>query len=137
MASENRTVSTVCCEVPTCQYPGSRVWYCDDCGGSKICEGCWDSQIAHAKGRVGRDGEPHEQADPVVVEVYKKILEPPTDATELALLHLADAGSLWFGESGQDRSPPKCLLTICHCQMCISMIKVTKCFCATMDDTPR
>jgi hypothetical protein len=85
------------CGDPRCQTPDARVWYCDDCG-SKICGNCWSLQVSHQPGKVGRDNKAHERADPVVVEVYKKILNPPVDAKELEDLHAADASSCWFGK---------------------------------------
>lgn len=98
MASLNSS-SNLACGDPRCSATDAKLWHCDDCG-IKICDVCWELQAAHGKNVVGRDGKAHEKADPIIVGIYKKILQSTKDEIELQKLHMADTKSCWFGKLG-------------------------------------
>lgn len=73
------------------------MWYDAECDTS-YCEVCWPLQPQHKDGKVGSHGVPHEKADHQVVDVFRKVLQPPTSKEELRKLHLDDTDTLWFGK---------------------------------------
>ncbi|KAI4241569.1 MAG: hypothetical protein L6R42_011234, partial [Xanthoria sp. 1 TBL-2021] len=62
-----------------------------------FCEICWDKQPAHKPKKRGADGYGHERIDKLVVERYRSILEPSSNAEEQETLHREDEDTTWFG----------------------------------------
>lgn len=81
------------CEV--CEEHHKRAWNCVDCD-MYFCDVCWAKQGPHKKGKKGRDGFPHEKADPMIVERLKEILTPPIDPGEQQSLHVDDEDAKWY-----------------------------------------
>jgi hypothetical protein len=86
------------CEDRRCNTPDQKVYYCVDCS-SRFCETCWTFQTPHQDGKLGRDGQPHEQTNYHVAKRLEKILHPPADEDELRQMHEEDQDSTWFGTS--------------------------------------
>ena len=90
------------CEGDACLQAVNKTWYCVSCDCS-FCEVCWDKQPAHKPKKRGADGYGHERIDKLVVERYRSILEPSSNAEEQETLHREDEDTTWFG-IGRDRA---------------------------------
>ncbi|KAL8754211.1 MAG: hypothetical protein Q9199_004499 [Rusavskia elegans] len=84
------------CEGDACPQAANKTWYCVSCDCS-FCEICWDKQPAHKPKKRGADGYGHERIDKLVVERYRSILEPSSNAEEQETLHREDEDTTWFG----------------------------------------
>ncbi|KAL8765647.1 MAG: hypothetical protein Q9209_007327 [Squamulea sp. 1 TL-2023] len=93
------------CEWDGCPQSASKTWYCVPCDCS-FCDICWDKQPAHRPKKRGADGYGHERIDKLVVERYRSILEPSSNAEEQEALHRDDEDSTWFGIGRDDADEP-------------------------------
>ncbi|KAL8906193.1 MAG: hypothetical protein Q9171_006376 [Xanthocarpia ochracea] len=84
------------CEGDGCPQSLNKTWYCVSCDCS-FCDICWDKQPAHRPRKRGADGYGHERIDKLVVERYRSILEPSSNAEEQEALHRDDEDTTWFG----------------------------------------
>ncbi|KAL8929810.1 MAG: hypothetical protein Q9208_000954 [Pyrenodesmia sp. 3 TL-2023] len=71
-----------------------------------FCEICWDKQPAHKPRKRGADGYGHERIDKLVVERYRSILEPSSNAEEQEALHRDDEDTTWFGIGRDNADDP-------------------------------
>ena len=76
---------------------GEANFFCNDCE-AKLCDACWSRQIAHGKGKTGRDGTAHEQTPVWVHEIYKLVFPKALNDDELQFQHAEDEKTIWFGE---------------------------------------
>ncbi|KAL8777571.1 MAG: hypothetical protein Q9213_007807 [Squamulea squamosa] len=93
------------CEGDGCPQIATKTWYCVSCDCS-FCDTCWDKQPAHRPKKRGADGYGHERIDKLVVERYRSILEPSSNAEEQEALHRDDEDTTWFGIGRDDADDP-------------------------------
>jgi hypothetical protein len=83
------------CEI--CEESQTPNYFCIDCD-TTFCAQCWTEERAHARGKLNRDGIPHERLpSKEVITRLKDIFTPASDPKEQRQLHKSDAGSKWFG----------------------------------------
>jgi hypothetical protein len=70
--------------------------YCVDCDSS-YCNNCWKEAKPHKRGKVNRDGMPHEKINKQVKERLEKIFTPTSDPNTQRRLHQEDRETTWFG----------------------------------------
>ena len=93
------------CEGDGCPQAANKTWYCVSCDCS-FCETCWGKQPAHKPRKRGADGYGHERIDKLVVERYRSILEPSSNAEEQEILHQEDEDTTWFGIGRDNADEP-------------------------------
>lgn len=79
------------CEDSSCQTKDESTFYCAQCDCS-FCAACWSKQPAHQPNKKW-----HEKTDRVLVEKYRRILEPSSNHQEKNALHMLDEDTTWFG----------------------------------------
>ena len=79
------------CESGSCESRNRFTYFCAQCDCS-FCPQCWPTQPAHRPNK-----KPHEQTDRVLVEKYRRILEPSSDDQEKHDSHKLDGDTTWFG----------------------------------------
>lgn len=79
------------CEDSSCQSKDESIFYCTQCDCS-FCVACWPKQLAHKPNKKW-----HEQTDRVLVEKYRRILEPTSNNQEKNALYKPDEDTTWFG----------------------------------------
>lgn len=90
-SSDDQIIGYDPCEDSSCESNNEFTFYCESCDCS-FCAKCWSRQPAHQPKK-----KPHEQTDRVLVEKYRRILEPSLDEQEKDASHKSDEDTTWFG----------------------------------------
>ncbi|KAI1264025.1 hypothetical protein F5Y18DRAFT_418041 [Xylariaceae sp. FL1019] len=81
------------------------VKFCEACN-DYYCDTCWHQRRAHRESRVGPNGIPHGQLDPIIVKRVNKWMAAPKDKEAEMIEHQFNTDTVWFGLSKDNYGDP-------------------------------